>query len=421
MNSLLPRVALGSREGGELFSRSQEPIFEEPPRSGPEAAASGERAGVIRMLIPFSRKNGFQLLCNLKFPAVGFKNIVQSGLILQSISNDVYQNLAVEDWIHDHMNLEGRSVLFFWRNSPSVVIGRHQNPWQECNLNLLREEGIKLARRRSGGGTVYHDMGNINLTFFTTKKKYDRMKNLTLIVRGLNTVQPQLDVQATRRFDLLLDGQFKISGTASKIGRTAAYHHCTLLCSTNRTFLSSLLKSPYRGIRSTATASIPSSVKNLVEKDPTLTCEVVIDAIAAEYAAFHHIENHIHLINPTDETLFPGINSKAKELQTWEWIYGKTPKFSINTSLNVLHEQSPLEIKVFIDIKNGRIEVCNIKAPDHWLPLEICDRLNSGFIGSKFCPTETTVLTSTLRRTCPEDDGLHSKWNILCEKIKEIM
>lgn len=372
------------------------------------------------MLIPFS-KNSLQLFCNFKVPATGFKNTVNRGLILQSVSNDVYQNLALEDWIHDHVNLENKPILLFWRNSPAVVIGRHQNPWQECNLNLMREKGVKLARRKSGGGTVYHDMGNINLTFFTTKKMYNRMENLKLVVRALNAVQPQLDVQPTKRFDLLLDGQFKISGTASKIGRTTAYHHCTLLYRTDETLLSSLLKSPYHGIKSNATASIPSLVKSLVEKDPTLTCEILTNAIAAEYAARHHIENCINLINPTDETQFPGINSKAKELQTWECIYGKTPKFSVQTSFNVLHEQSLLEIKVLIDVKNGRIETCNIEAPDHWLPQGIRDRLNSTFIGSKFCPTETTVLTNVSHGTCPEDDEVHSKWNIVCEKIKGIM
>lgn len=87
----------------------------------------------------------------------------------------------------------------------------------------------------------------------------------------------------------------------------------------------------------------------------------------------------------------------------------------------MLYEQSPLEIKVFIDIKNGKIEICNIEAPDHWLPLEICDKLNSSLIGSKFCPTEATMLTNILLRTCPQDHELHSKWNILCEKIKGIM
>lgn len=374
------------------------------------------------MMIPLSRKNCLQLLYNLKVPTAGFKNTVKNGLILQSTSNDIYENLAVEDWIHNHMTLEDKPVLFLWRNTPSVVIGRHQNPWQECNLNLMREKGIKLARRKSGGGTVYHDMGNINLTFFTTKKKYDRMQNLKLVVRALNAIQPQLDVQATKRLDLLLDGQFKISGTASKIGRTTAYHHCTLLCGTDRTLLSSLLKSPYQGIKSNATASIPSVVKNLLEKDPTLTCEVLINAIATEYADFHQMDSHINLINPTDETTFPGINSQAKELQSWEWIYGKTPKFSINTSFNVSYKQSYLEVKVFIDVNSGRIETCHIETPDHWLPLDVCDKLNSSFIGLKFCPTETAVLTNTIiHNICPEDKKLHIKWNILCERIKGIM
>ncbi|XP_028631214.1 lipoyltransferase 1, mitochondrial [Grammomys surdaster] len=373
------------------------------------------------MLIPYSMKNCFRLLCQHKVPTAGFKSPPTHGLILQSISNDVYENLAIEDWIHDHIHLEGKPILFLWRNSPSVVIGRHQNPWQECNLHLMRQDGIKLARRKSGGGTVYHDMGNINLTFFTTKTKYDRMENLKLIVRALNAVQPQLDVQPTKKFDLLLDGQFKISGTASKIGRTAAYHHCTLLCSTNRTALSSSLKSPYRGIKSNATPSIPSAVKNLLERDSTLTCEILMNAVAAEYAAYHQIDNHVNLIDPADETVFPGINSKVKELQSWEWVYGRTPKFTVDTTVHVPNEQAHLEIQVFMDVKNGRIETCNIKAPDHWLPLEIGDKLNSSFIGSKFCPVETNLLMNILLRTSPDDHHLHSKWNILCEKIRGIM
>ncbi|XP_027712443.1 lipoyltransferase 1, mitochondrial [Vombatus ursinus] len=373
------------------------------------------------MLIPFSMKNCFQLLYILQVPKAGLKNTAKGGLILQSTSNNIYQNLAVEDWIHDHMNLEGKPILFLWRNSPTVVIGRHQNPWQECNINLMKEKGIKLARRRSGGGTVYHDMGNINLTFFTTKTKYNRMENLKLVIRALNAVLPQLDVQATDRLDLLLEGQFKISGTASKIGRTTAYHHCTLLCSTDWISLSSVLKSPYQGIKSNATPSVPSLVKNLLENDDTLTCEVLMESIAAEYAAYHQIDSNIILINPTDETVFPGINRKAEELQTWEWIYGKTPKFSVSTSLNLLSEQSYSEMKIRIDVKNGRIEDCSIDAPDHWLPQEMLDKLSTRFIGNKFCQSEATVLINALLRTCPKDHELYSKWHLLCEKVKTIM
>ncbi|XP_044289594.1 lipoyltransferase 1, mitochondrial isoform X2 [Varanus komodoensis] len=294
-----------------------------------------------------SFKKCYPLYNVVKVPCAGFKWAARGGLILQSASQDVYQNLALEDWIHDNMDLENRHILFMWRNSSAVVIGRHQNPWQECDLKFMRQKGIKLARRRSGGGTVYHDPGNINLTFFTNRKKYERMENLKLVVRALKALQPQLNVQATERYDLLLNGFFKISGTAAKLGKTA-YHHCTLLCCVDKFVLSSVLKSPHTGIKSNATPSVPALVKNLFEEEPTLTCEMLMNAIAEEYASRHEIDKHVILINPTDEKEFPGINNKARELQAWDWLYGKTPKFSIRTSFNVAHEQSQLEIKVLV-------------------------------------------------------------------------
>lgn len=136
-----------------------------------------------------------------------------TGLVLQSHSTNVYQNLALEDWIDTNVDLQERSILLLWRNRPAVVIGRHQNPWTECNLSAMRRAGIPLARRRSGGGTVFHDLGNLNLTFFTSKKGYDRKRNLKVITEALRRVRPGLDVQATDRFDILLNGHYKISGT----------------------------------------------------------------------------------------------------------------------------------------------------------------------------------------------------------------
>ncbi|XP_072254736.1 lipoyl amidotransferase LIPT1, mitochondrial [Pyxicephalus adspersus] len=272
-----------------------------------------------------------------------FGSSVKQGLILQSVSNNAFENLAVEDWIHDHMNLEEKNILFLWRNSPAVVIGRHQNPWKECNLHLMREKGICLARRRSGGGTVYHDLGNVNLTFFTSRKTYDRMENLNLVIRALKELQPFLDVQATQRYDMLLDGKYKISGTASKLGRTVAYHHCTLLCDADSSLLSLVLQSPYTGIQSNATPSVPSLVRNLSQAHSSLTCETVMDAVAKQYSLQYDNKPHVCVVDPTDETTFPGISQKKRDLCTWEWIYGKTPKFDIITSFQVFHEDSVVE------------------------------------------------------------------------------
>lgn len=102
-----------------------------------------------------------------------------------SQSHDIYSNLALEDWLYKNFDFTNHHVLMLWQNDPCVVIGRHQNPWLEANVNNLTEQGVQLARRNSGGGTVYHDRGNLNLTFFTSRERYNRKYNLELISRAL--------------------------------------------------------------------------------------------------------------------------------------------------------------------------------------------------------------------------------------------
>ncbi|NP_001087342.1 lipoyltransferase 1 L homeolog [Xenopus laevis] len=346
---------------------------------------------IIRPMI-----RSFHSLFALRIIPARYESSVKEGVILQSTSNNVYENLAIEDWIHDQMNLENKNVLFIWRNAPAVVIGRHQNPWRECNLPLMRERGICLARRRSGGGTVYHDLGNINLTFFTSRKRYDRMKNLELVIRALKALQHQVDVQATSRFDLLLDKKFKISGTAAKLGRTVAYHHCTLLCSANSSLLPIVLQSPYHGIESNATPSVPSLVKNLSDADSSLNCESIMDVVASEYSAHYNNKPHVHLIDPKDESLFPGISQKKRDLCTWDWIYGKTPKFSLKTTFQILYRNSIVDIKLSMQIKNGYIEECSLEFPNYWLSKDLSNDLQSALVGCKFCPTETAFFIKYL-------------------------
>lgn len=113
-------------------------------------------------------------------------NVKKSVYISQS--NDVFVNLAIEEWMANNLDFTDHHVLLLTRNEPSVVIGKNQNPWLESNvpsLEYIGENGVALARRQSGGTTIYNDKGNLNMVFFTRSDKYNSKYNLELISRAL--------------------------------------------------------------------------------------------------------------------------------------------------------------------------------------------------------------------------------------------
>jgi lipoate-protein ligase A len=170
-------------------------------------------------------------------------------------------------------DLAARGALMLWTNSPSVVIGRNQNAWNECNLNELARRGVQLARRASGGGAVFHDLGNLNLTFFSTREAFSKEANSAILAAALNGRRiggggggggggdsggggggggsggggggggggdtPMVEVND--RSDLVVGGR-KVSGSAYRLNRTTAYHHCTLLVNTDLTALKGALR-----------------------------------------------------------------------------------------------------------------------------------------------------------------------------------
>lgn len=130
--------------------------------------------------------------------------------VFMSQSTDIYTNLALEDWMYRNMDFSNHHIMMVWRNEPCVVIGRHQNPWLEANIAMLAEKEIALARRNSGGGTVYHDRGNLNVTFFTPRERYDRKYNLELIKRALfRGFGVKADIN--ERQDIIVRDKYKVS------------------------------------------------------------------------------------------------------------------------------------------------------------------------------------------------------------------
>lgn len=161
--------------------------------------------------------------------------------VFVSTSRNVFENLALEDWFYQNLDFENQSALFLWVNNPCVVIGRHQNPWLEVNLKNSSIQNVSIARRNSGGGTVYHDSGNLNCTFYTSRAIYNRKRNLDFVCEILKK-NWGLNVKVNQREDIMINDVYKISGTASKLGHKNAYHHCTLLVDVNTSNLHEVLE-----------------------------------------------------------------------------------------------------------------------------------------------------------------------------------
>jgi lipoate-protein ligase A len=123
-----------------------------------------------------------------------------------SQSYDIFTNLALEDWIYKNYDFGNHHILMLWINDPCVVVGRHQNPFAETNVSHLSASEIELARRNSGGGTVFHDRNNLNCTFFTPRERYDRKYNLNLITRAIYR-EYGIDTEISPRDDILLHGK----------------------------------------------------------------------------------------------------------------------------------------------------------------------------------------------------------------------
>ena len=145
-----------------------------------------------------------------------------------------------------------------------VVVGRHQNPWLECSVRNLDQEKVDLARRISGGGTVYHDLGNLNFSIITDRNIYNRKLNLQLLVDALKSCGESRELSITEQFDVLLEGQ-KISGTAARLDKGSAMHHFTCLVDSDVEMMDKCLTPTFRGKEiafSRATSSRLAKVTN---------------------------------------------------------------------------------------------------------------------------------------------------------------
>lgn len=243
--------------------------------------------------------------------------------IYQGRGVDPYENLAIERFLLENRP-EGSCILYLWQNKNTVVIGRNQNPWKECRTTLLVQEGGKLSRRLSGGGAVFHDLGNLNFTFLTSAEDYDLDKQL----RVIQTACGSLGIPAERsgRNDVLAQGR-KFSGNAFYQNRKNAYHHGTLMVDVDMDKLHRYLSPPKAKLEAKGVDSVRSRVINLRELAPTLTCDGLRQAMTDAFEAVYGLSAEPFGLDGNAKSI---IKALRQENAAWEWLYGPSLPFTFS-------------------------------------------------------------------------------------------
>ncbi|GMR49767.1 hypothetical protein PMAYCL1PPCAC_19962, partial [Pristionchus mayeri] len=257
------------------------------------------------------------------------------GRIVRSTSRCIYENLAYEEHLlRTHDPEKEGELLMMWSNRPAVVIGRHQNPWSEIALGEAAARSVAVARRHSGGGTVYHDEGNLNISILTSQKTHCRKRNLELIADAING-SFQVKVVPTARDDLEMQpGSRKCSGTAARIVRGRAYHHMTMLVDVDLERLSGMLRSDLQArLHSTATRSVRAPAVGYLRQDDAngVSVRALADCVADAWSrGFEKVEESEVDVQAASESM-ESVQKAMEELKGWEWIYGRTPAFEFET------------------------------------------------------------------------------------------
>ncbi len=238
-----------------------------------------------------------------------------------SPSHDPYHNLATEKYLLDTVT-EDSVILYLWQNQNTVVIGKNQNAWVECRTQALTEYGGKLARRLSGGGAVFHDLGNLNFTFICAKENYDLARQMQVIQTACRLAG--IETELSGRNDLLADGK-KFSGNAFYNAQGNAYHHGTLLIDTDFENMSRFLTPSKAKLEAKGVKSVRARVVNLSTLSPYLTCKAMEAHMLTAFAkVYGFTPEQITEIN--ESTIKP----LAEEYGSWDYLYGKSLAFNVS-------------------------------------------------------------------------------------------
>lgn len=271
-----------------------------------------------------------------------------------------YINLAVESKLLDNY-LPNTITMFLWKNSNTVVIGTNQNPYSECDIDALNSEGGVVARRRTGGGAVFHDLGNLNFSFVADKEIYDVKRQMQVIQNAL--LEFNLTTEVSGRNDITYEGR-KFSGNAFAKTKHQGLHHGTILIKTNGERLQKVLKVKPAKLHKHGVKSVASRVINLSE-----VADITSDNIIPHLVnAFEKVYDNEAKVIDFDSLLTEEVLRFSQHIGSNEYLFGKWKEFS--TKKSSTFDWGSVDIDINIDEENGIIKDINI-ASDSLEPISI--------------------------------------------------
>lgn len=297
--------------------------------------------------------------------------------VLRSRDTNPHKNLAREEaLLLAYDRGEDAAVLYLWQNASTVVIGRNQNAWRECRTALLEAEGGTLARRTTGGGAVFHDLGNLNFSFLVPRAAYDLERQLGVVQRAVRSFG--IDCAFSGRNDLLAEGR-KFSGNAFRFTRQGALHHGTLMVRVDPERMARYLQVSEAKMQAKGVRSVPARVINL-----SALADVTIDTLAqALHEAFQGEYGGKSSIEDADALPLEGYEALAARNAGWDWNYGATPAFDMT-----LEHRFPWGgLELLLSLKGGQIAGC--RAYTDAMDADLSGRLEAALLG---CPLEATAV-----------------------------
>ena len=268
---------------------------------------------------------------------------------LKNPSTNPYYNMAFDEYCLESLPID-EPVFFLWQNRPAVIVGYNQEVNTEVNLDYLKEKGIDLVRRVTGGGAVYHDMENLNYTIVGRSEDLERdyPEYASIMVKALQT----LGVPATLsgRNDILVEGR-KVSGFAKRVCKDRLMVHGTLMYNVDVDVLSHVLNPSTTKLQSKGIASVRSRVANLCEYLPEIPDIQTFSQCLEEILSNNYTDTEYQL---TETDLANIQRLTDKKFATWEWNYGRSPKATLVHSARLACGT----VEIHLTLAENRIASC---------------------------------------------------------------